>query len=101
MTQGPPIEALATPGWTSDAGFRPELVSAAPRVTVYHARAPARAGLVGTTTRSQGVRQVTYAGHPLYRYAGDTAAGQTNGQGSNGFGARWHVVSPSGAAIKG
>ena len=46
MTQGPPIEALATPGGTSDAGFRPELVSVAPRVTVFHDRALARAGLV-------------------------------------------------------
>lgn len=46
MTQGPPIEALATTGWAADARFRPELVSAAPRVTVYHDRALARAGLV-------------------------------------------------------
>jgi predicted lipoprotein with Yx(FWY)xxD motif len=59
------------------------------------------ASLLGTTTRSDGTREVTYAGHPLYLYAGDSQPGQLNGQGSNGFGALWWVVSPKGAAITG
>jgi predicted lipoprotein with Yx(FWY)xxD motif len=54
---------------------------------------------LGTITRSDGTRQVTYDGHPLYYYAGDSGPGQTNGQGSDGFGAKWWLVSPSGASI--
>jgi predicted lipoprotein with Yx(FWY)xxD motif len=54
---------------------------------------------LGTITRSDGTRQVTYDGHPLYYFAGDTGAGQTSGQGSNSFGAKWWLVSPSGASV--
>jgi len=57
------------------------------------------ASKLGTVRRSGGARQVTYAGHPLYYFDGDTAAGQTNGQGSNAFGAKWWLVSPAGSAI--
>jgi predicted lipoprotein with Yx(FWY)xxD motif len=59
------------------------------------------ASLLGTTTRSDRTRQVTYNGHPLYRFAGDTKPGDTNGQGLNAFGARWYVVSPSGSPLTG
>lgn len=59
----------------------------------------AKSTLLGTTTRSGGAKQVTYNGHPLYRYAGDGKAGQTNGQGNTGFGAAWYVVSPAGSRI--
>lgn len=52
-----------------------------------------------TLTRPDGSRQVAYHGHPLYYFKGDSAAGQTNGQGINGFGANWYVVSPAGARI--
>ena len=54
---------------------------------------------VATITRSDGTKQVAYAGHPLYYFAGDSGAGQTNGQGINGFGARWWLVAPSGNKI--
>ena len=54
---------------------------------------------LGTTTRSDGTKQVTYKGHPLYYYAADTSAGKTTGQGSNSFGAKWWLVAPSGSAI--
>lgn len=57
------------------------------------------AGDLGTITRSDGSKQLTYKGHPLYYFAGDGQAGQTNGQGSNGFGALWWLVSPAGTAI--
>jgi predicted lipoprotein with Yx(FWY)xxD motif len=42
--------------------------------------------------------QVTYYGHPLYTYSGDTKSGDTNGQGVGGI---WYVVSPKGTPIQG
>jgi predicted lipoprotein with Yx(FWY)xxD motif len=54
---------------------------------------------IGTLTRSDGGKQVTYNGHPLYYFSGDTAAGQTNGQGSTAFGAKWWLLTPAGAPI--
>jgi len=54
---------------------------------------------LGTITRSDGTKQVTYDGHPLYYFAGDSGAGQTAGQGSDAFGARWWLVSPTGVSI--
>src|SRR3954451_24343385 len=66
-------------------------------------RPSARAGLasekIGTTKRRDGTTQVTYAGHPLYRYDDDHRAGQTKGEGSKEFGAEWYVVAPSGEKI--
>ena len=63
------------------------------------AGAGANASLLGTTTRTDGKTEVTYAGHPLYYFVQDKAAGDTTGQGINGFGGLWWVVSPSGTAI--
>lgn len=60
-----------------------------------------KSSLLGTTNRANGTEQVTYDGHPLYLFAGDTASGQTNGQGSNGFGAPWYVLSPAGNRLTG
>ncbi len=57
------------------------------------------ASLLGTIARADGTTQVTYAGHPLYRFVSDKAAGDAAGQGVNAFGAPWYVVSPSGAQI--
>jgi predicted lipoprotein with Yx(FWY)xxD motif len=57
------------------------------------------ASLLGTTTRSNGSVQVTYNKHPLYSYALDKLAGQTNGEGSLAFGARWYALSSHGTAI--
>ena len=59
------------------------------------------AGLLGTTKRSDGQSQITYNGHPLYRYVGDHAAGDTNGQDLDQFGGAWYVVSPAGKWIEG
>ena len=44
------------------------------------------ASLIGTTRRSDGAREVTYKNQPLYYYAGDQAAGDTNGEGLDAFG---------------
>jgi Secreted repeat of unknown function len=52
-------------------------------------------------TRSDGSKQATYDGHPLYYFAGDSGPGQTSGQGSDSFGAKWWLVAPTGAAITG
>ena len=59
----------------------------------------AKAADLGTITRSDGTKQVTYSGHPLYYFAGDSGPGQTNGQGSDSFGAKWWLVAPAGAKI--
>ena len=58
------------------------------------------AKLLGTSKRADGTLGVTYNGHPLYYFQGDAEAGQANGQGSDGFGAPWWVVSPKGVAIE-
>jgi predicted lipoprotein with Yx(FWY)xxD motif len=59
----------------------------------------AKASLLGTTTRTDGKVEVTYAGHPLYYFIQDKKPGDTTGQGVNGFGALWWVLAPSGAAM--
>jgi predicted lipoprotein with Yx(FWY)xxD motif len=53
-------------------------------------------GTVGTITRTDGAKQVTLNGLPLYTYAGDKAAGDTNGQ---AVGRIWWLVSPAGEKI--
>jgi predicted lipoprotein with Yx(FWY)xxD motif len=53
---------------------------------------------VATITRSDGIKQVTYNGHPLYYFVQDAASGTTKGQGDDEFGAKWWVVTPAGAA---
>jgi predicted lipoprotein with Yx(FWY)xxD motif len=56
---------------------------------------------LGTITRSDGTKQVTYKGHPLYYYAGDgTSGGETSGQAISSFGAPWYVLTPSGGEVK-
>ncbi len=61
------------------------------------ARGKAKSGKLGSIKRGSG-RQVTYAGHPLYSYFADSKPGQTNGEGSDSYGARWYAVKPSGGA---
>jgi predicted lipoprotein with Yx(FWY)xxD motif len=53
----------------------------------------------GTITRSDGSKQATYNGHPLYTYAGDSAPGQVNGNGKNLSGGLWWAMTPSGAKL--
>jgi predicted lipoprotein with Yx(FWY)xxD motif len=55
--------------------------------------------LVGVTKRADGRLQVTYNKHPLYTFALDRSAGQTKGQGSSNFGAKWYAVSAKGRAV--
>jgi predicted lipoprotein with Yx(FWY)xxD motif len=58
------------------------------------------ASKLGTTTRSGGVKQVTYNGHPLYGFIKDTGPRQTHGQGIVAFGGKWSAVSSTGRAVK-
>jgi predicted lipoprotein with Yx(FWY)xxD motif len=60
----------------------------------------ARKALLGTTRRKDGRMQVTYHGHPLYRFSGDTKAGDTTGEGLTDFGGRWDPVSAAGFAVR-
>lgn len=64
------------------------------------ARAGAKQALLGTIRRADGSKQVTYAGHPLYRYVQDRQPGQTTGEGLQLFGGGWEVLSPAGKKIE-
>jgi predicted lipoprotein with Yx(FWY)xxD motif len=55
-------------------------------------------GTLGTITRSDGSTQVTYDGHPLYTYVGDTSPGQNKGNGQNLSGGKWYEATVSGTA---
>ena len=56
-------------------------------------------GTVGSTTRTDGVAQLTYGGHPLYYYIGDHNPGDAHGQGLDQFGAHWYLVQPNGTEL--
>jgi predicted lipoprotein with Yx(FWY)xxD motif len=60
----------------------------------------AEARLLGTTKRSSGVKQVTYAGHPTYLYVGDKVPGSVTGEGLQSFGGGWDAIAPSGKKIE-
>ena len=73
----------------------PLIASGRPRAT-----AGAKASLLGTTKRADGRLQVTYNHHPLYTFVQDTKKGQTNGEGTDAFGAEWYAVSAAGAKVE-
>ena len=77
------------------AAFWPPLMTSAKP----HAGSGARASLIGTTRRTNGKLQVTYAGHPLYFFAEDKKAGDVKGQGFVHFGGAWWVVSSVGTKV--
>lgn len=60
----------------------------------------AKASLLGTSKRADNTTQVTYNGHPLYYYAGDTQAGDTNGQELDQFGAKWYALTAAGDKVE-
>lgn len=53
-------------------------------------------GAIGTITRDDGTLQVTLAGHPLYYFKNDAAAGDVNGQ---GIGDVWYLLAADGSAL--
>jgi predicted lipoprotein with Yx(FWY)xxD motif len=59
------------------------------------------ASMLGTTKRSDGTMQVTYNGHPLYRFSADNKPGDATGQNVDAFGAEWYVLSPAGHKVEG
>ncbi|HEX3435005.1 MAG TPA: hypothetical protein VHT25_13200 [Solirubrobacteraceae bacterium] len=63
------------------------------------ASSAANASLLGTTKRADGSTQVTYDGHPLYRFVKDAGPGETNGQGVAAFGGSWFAVTVAGARV--
>lgn len=54
---------------------------------------------LGTIKRSDGTTQITYKDHPLYYFVKDKDAGDSYGQGVNGFGSSWYVLSARGAKV--
>ncbi|MDX6535735.1 MAG: hypothetical protein QOD37_76 [Gaiellales bacterium] len=59
----------------------------------------AQASLLSTIRRPDGSKQVTYAGRPLYYYAGDRKPRQILCQNVFEFGGRWLVVRSGGATV--
>jgi predicted lipoprotein with Yx(FWY)xxD motif len=78
--------------YTGCAGFWPPLMTKGKPI----AAAGVKASLLGTAKRKNGKLQATYNGHPLYRYSGDSKAGQTSGQGYQSI---WHVMNAAGRVV--
>jgi predicted lipoprotein with Yx(FWY)xxD motif len=76
------------------ASFWPPLIATKPSVG-----SGLKASLLGTTTRKDRRRQVTYGGHPLYFFVKDRKAGDVKGQAFVHFGGAWWVVSAAGRKI--
>jgi len=73
-----------------------------PPLTVHSSKTKLKAGpgvqgRLAILRRGNGVLQVTLGGLPLYRYSGDSAKGEANGQDIHSFGGTWHVLSARGA----
>ncbi|MER7755795.1 hypothetical protein [Kitasatospora sp. NPDC097643] len=78
------------------AAWPPALTTGAP--TAAHGADQAK---LSTTTRKDGKTQVVYNGHPLYYFEGDKAQGDTNGEESSAFGAKWYVINAEGNKVEG
>jgi predicted lipoprotein with Yx(FWY)xxD motif len=61
----------------------------------------AKAAKLGTTKRKDGTTQVTYAGHPVYTFAGDSKPGEANGNNVDAFGAEWYALKGNGEEAEG
>jgi predicted lipoprotein with Yx(FWY)xxD motif len=56
--------------------------------------------LIGTITLKTGVKQITYAGHPLYTYIADSGPGQTFYVNVSQFGGRWPALNAAANEVK-
>lgn len=63
------------------------------------AKAGADPSILGTIKRRDGGIQVTYDGHPLYLFSGDTQPGEMNGHEAHSFGAAWRAVESDGDVL--
>ena len=54
----------------------------------------------GSDVLAHGVKQVTYAGHPLYVYSGDSGPHQTDYVGQVQFGGAWYAIGPGGHDVR-
>jgi predicted lipoprotein with Yx(FWY)xxD motif len=63
-------------------------------------RPTAGSGIKATLLSSTSGNQVTYAGHPLYTYSGDSSSGKTSYVGAKQFGGTWYALTASGGAVK-
>jgi predicted lipoprotein with Yx(FWY)xxD motif len=59
-----------------------------------------KSSLLGTITLAHGVKQVTYAGHPLYTYSGDSGPGQVDYVSTPEFGGTWNAANAAGHMVK-
>jgi predicted lipoprotein with Yx(FWY)xxD motif len=59
-----------------------------------------KSSLIGTITPKSGVKQVTYAGHPLYSYSGDSGPGQTSYVNFSQFGGNWPALNAAGQEVR-
>jgi predicted lipoprotein with Yx(FWY)xxD motif len=59
-----------------------------------------KSSLIGTITLKGGAKQVTYNGHPLYTYTGDTQPGETSYVNQSQFRGRWLAVNAAGRELK-
>ncbi|MFG2005314.1 hypothetical protein ACGFNU_39825 [Spirillospora sp. NPDC048911] len=57
--------------------------------------------LLGSFSRGDGTKQVTYAGHPLYRFVKDVSPGDAVGHDLEDFGAEWYLVDAAGSKVPG
>ncbi|MGD1058605.1 MAG: hypothetical protein ABR992_14460 [Solirubrobacteraceae bacterium] len=64
------------------------------------AGAGVKASLLSTIRLSSGARQVTYAGHPLYLYSGDSSPADTSYVGAQQFGGKWYALNAAGHFVK-
>jgi predicted lipoprotein with Yx(FWY)xxD motif len=67
-----------------------------PPVTGSPVAGPGVTGRIGTISRTGGGTEVTYDGHPLYTYVGDTAPGRASGNNLDLNGGLWHEVTVAG-----
>jgi predicted lipoprotein with Yx(FWY)xxD motif len=72
----------------------PDTVTGTPK-----AQMGVKQSLLGTIHRADGTTQLTYNGHPLYFFSGDTGPGSAHGQGTKAFGADWYIVNASGSKV--
>jgi len=57
------------------------------------------AAMVAVVTRPDGTTQVSYNGHPLYRYSADSGADSTSGHGVEDQWGHWYLITPAGEEV--